>query len=465
MTDNVAAQLPQTPMYIFHAKGANRITYTGATRISEAFAKEAHPVVGSVCVAVQVGDEELGEGEFIVALAITRGVAGIASGTVRATLAPILRLVTPIPLADFQASPVLLGEVPDSYYARALDLATSRRLIEYLQRVDTSVGPWLASVLGAPREFAENVQQSRVEARDAVQLAAQLADIELPPDVFASPPSERDDETLLETVINAGYEQDLEEELLPLDLQRFDGKLTGRQRAASLAVFEDPSGRKRLLVMSVNKKPIEEELGVDLLYWDQVHDAFTFVQYKRLEKVNLDEGVTQYEWGYRRRSEIVKQLALMPAGLERAKSAADWRAFETPFWFKFVRGDAGRKIDDRTLKGMHVPADWLRLALEDDTLKSGPRGGFRITYDNTKYLGRAAFAQLITRGFVGTTTGRSKAFKKVMKSAKDRELIVAVRTDWQKDEPEPEPEPVPPIGKGPTTFGDGETLQFSDLSF
>jgi hypothetical protein len=186
--------------------------------------------------------------------------------------------------------------------------------------------------------------------------------------------------------------------------------------------------------MSVNKKPIEEELGVDLLYWDQVHDAFTFVQYKRLEKTNSADGSDRYEWAYRRKKEIEKQLALMPKGRENPKSAADWRAFDTPFWFKFVRGDAGRKLDGQTLKGMYVSADWLRLAMVDPTFKVGPRGGFRVTYQNAKYLGRNTFTQLISRGFIGTASTRSRAFQKVMlKGGSDRELIIAVKAEWQED--------------------------------
>ena len=124
----------------------------------------------------------------------------------------------------------------------------------------------------------------------------------------------------------------------------------------------------------------------------------------------------------------------MPQGREAPKQAVDWRAFDTPFWFKFVRGDAGRKLDGKTLKGMYVSADWMRLAMIDSTFKAGPRGGFRVTYENTKYLGRGAFVQLVSRGFIGTASARSRAFRKAMeKLGSDRELIIAIKTEWQND--------------------------------
>jgi hypothetical protein len=88
---------------------------------------------------------------------------------------------------------------------------------------------------------------------------------------------------------------------------------------------------------------------------------------------------------------------------------------------------------------MYVSADWLRLAMTDSTFKVGPRDGFRVTYKNAKYLGRRVFTQLVSRGFIGTASTRSKAFKKAMeKLGSDRELIIAIKTEWQEDtEPEP----------------------------
>ncbi|PFG43784.1 hypothetical protein ATJ88_2493 [Isoptericola jiangsuensis] len=431
-----STRVPTAPFHLFRAKGANRIRYQGATRITEGFDKNAAPTVGAICVAVQGGSDDYddaSDGDLVVALGLVRGIAGIASGLVRATLTPIFQLSGPVPVADLQGTLVELGEVPADFHARHLPPATAQALVRYLGALEPGLIEWITSILGGAREFPAVVQQSRVEAKDAVELAAQMANIELPADAFLSPPSELEDETLLQTILNSGYEQDLEEELLPLDLQRFDGKLVGNQRAASVAVFTGKNGEDRLMVMSVNKKPIELELGVDLLYWDQVHDAFTFVQYKRLEKVESAGPHGKNEWAYVRKGEIKKQLALMPIGLHDVKRAADWRAFGTPFWFKFVRGDAGSKLDGKTLKGMYVPADWLRIAIEESTFRAGPRGGFRLTFDNAKYVSRTVFTQLISRGFVGTAGARSRAFKKLLRS-KDRELIVAVRTEWQDDE-------------------------------
>lgn len=413
----------------------------------EVFDKDAAPDSGDICVLVapdlgdadplEVDDLESSptESGYIIALAIVRGVRGAGAATVTAGLSSILRLTAPVPLSSVKSAPVKLGSIPKDFFPRPIHSTTAERLITHLSSLDGNVSTWLDAVLGPPREFSSAVNQARAEAKDAVRLAAQFADMELPDDAFVTSPVTADveSETLLSTLLNDGYEGDLEEELLPLDLQRFNGKWIAKQTAASVAHFVDKRERSRLVVVSVNKKPIELIMGVDLLYWDLTHDAFTFVQYKRLERVAPTKRTDPKEWAYVRETELVKQLKLMPAGRRAPSLAADWRAFDTPFWFKFVRGDAAAHLDDKTLKGMHVPADWLRLAIKEGVLKTGPNGGFRVTYNNAKYLGRTAFTQLISRGFVGTSRLGSKAFKKALRSGK-RELILAVRKSWEDDE-------------------------------
>lgn len=416
--------------YILRAKGENRINYRHTDKVSEVFARESAPKKGSLCVIVSNGDDEATGTEFVLALALTQGVMGFASGVVRASLSPVIRIDPPLTLKKLKRQGVSIPSLPDYFYAQELDNSLVTDLIHILSDHDLSVKPWLNAIFGRRRTYSNQLQRSRAEVRDAVQLASQISNIPLPADAFYVSGREVANETILETVLNEGYVRDMEEELLPLDLQRFDGKLISSQRAASLAVFEDRLGEKKLLVMSVNKKPIEEELGVDLLYWDLIHDAFTFVQYKRLESVTSSDG-DGLEWAYLRRREIEKQLELMPHGREKARNAADWRAFETPFWIKFVRGDAAATLDSQTLKGMYVPVDWMRLAMKDSTFNTGPRGGFRVTYKNSKYVGRKTFTELISRGFVGTASFRSEEFKKVMETfGENREVIIAIKTRW-----------------------------------
>lgn len=430
--------LPRFALWIVTTQGANRVRVYGADTLSEAFDKDSSPPRRSICALVDV-TSEFEDAPVLYGFAVTQSRAGVAAGTVRAMLSPVHLLNQPVTLTDLVTQGVQVGEAPPPFFARSASRSTAVHLIDVLEKRGENLKPWLNGALAIAKRYAPSVEQARAEARDAVVLAAQIAKLELPADTFIVAHRETSDDTLLDTVLNRAYERDLEEELLPLDLGRFDGKLTPNPRSASTTVFEDRGGKKRLVVMSVNKKPLEEELGIDLLYWDRVHDSFTFVQYKRLEREESRRADALNDWTYRRKGELVKQLNLMPAGIEKATTAEDWRAFGTPFWFKFVRGDAAAKLDEKSLKGMHVPAEWLRLAIAGDDLNSGPRGGFRVTYNNTKYIGRTTFAEIVSRGLTGTGGGRTEAFKKVIADlGVDRELIVAIREDWGNDQSEPQ---------------------------
>ena len=445
------SSMPPLPkQFIWNAPGANRFEYLSMDRLSEAFRTSHAPSVGDIGVALQTDTAEHDE-PMVVGVGQVYSISGIASGTVRASFRPLYRLSKPVSLSGIMTtvgSVASLQDVPPMYFPVTLSANHGSAVLAAISAVEPGLGEWLARLTSPARSYSLGIEQARVEARDAVGLASQIADIELPADALVSDIEGVTDEDLLKSIINSAYEVDLEEELLPLDLQRFNKKLKVDQVAASMAVFTDKAKKQVLAVFCVNKKPLEEEMGVDLFYWDQKSDVFTFVQYKRLEKANSNvAGV--YEWVYKRKGELTKQLLLMPQPQGVGEASKDWRMTESPFWFKFVRGDAAAKLGNQVLKGMYVPADWLRRAIDDDVLNSGPKGGFRVTYSNAKYIGRAAFTHLVSRGLIGTTSSNSRSFKKILKShGKNRQIILAVKSEWND----------PQSGSLPTDSGESTTL-------
>jgi hypothetical protein len=430
--------------FLFDSLASSRLAYEGTDRFSEAFNKTDAPKIGQVGIAVDF-DPEVELEPSVVGLALVYSIGGIAARTVRASFRPLLKLEPALPFAELSRLLEQPGqqalEQPREYHPLQLAPGVAAAAVTALQSVDSGVQPWLDQLAMPPRNYSASGEQARVEAKDSITLAAQMAEIGLPADALTPDAEGRGEDDLLATVINSAYLVDKEEELLPLDLLRFSKRLRAKPVAASMSVFVDRAKDRRLAVFSVNKKPIEVVLGVDLLYWDQICDTFTFVQYKRLEKVLADDGREQ-EWVYRRKDELKKALDLMPSAHEPAVASTDWRMTATPFWFKFVRGDAGAKLDKQVLKGMYVPADWLRLALNDDAFRSGPRLGFRLTYNNARYIGRNAFTHLVLRGMTGTTSAQSSIFKKVIRAIgrdDSRELVIAIRQEWE-EPPTPRPD-------------------------
>src|SRR4051794_33787662 len=110
---------------------------------------------------------------------------------------------------------------------------------------------------------------------------------------------------LLESVLLNAHRADTEEDLLPEELRRFDGFIAAESYSASAAVFRNRE--TELTVFNVNKKAFEVVLGVDLVYWDTVHDVFTLVQYKRLERARSTKSSSDV-WMYTREGELSDQL-------------------------------------------------------------------------------------------------------------------------------------------------------------
>jgi hypothetical protein len=126
----------------------------------------------------------------------------------------------------------------------------------------------------------------------------------------------------------------------------------------------------------------------------------------------------------------------MDIGPQEPVNSQDWRLTHSPFWFKFVRAEDFTAGDRFVLKGMYVPADYLRLAIMDGSLRTGPRTGFEITYANTRYVPRDVFVELVRRGFAGTTKSGTEAVVEIAaEHALTREVVLALKTSIGEHEP------------------------------
>jgi len=97
--------------------------------------------------------------------------------------------------------------------------------------------------------------------------------------------------------------------------------------------FTNRSG-ERLTLMNVNRTRVEENLGVDLVYYSHRFRAFVLVQYKRM----VNEGRT---YGYRPidpsyTSELTRMKAVNSTVIPTVSTLEldDYRLNEGPFFFK-----------------------------------------------------------------------------------------------------------------------------------
>lgn len=321
-------------------------------------------------------------------------------------------LERPVPIVDLfgRTSPLIRDKINESIGRAPLEsVEIGRGSGASLLRLLGELSSTAASFITGRRPYGGLLSEpdpTVKEQKDAVDLAARLAGVDL--ERFAI--------------------RDHEDDLLAVDLRRFDDQSHIKAIAGSATIVEND--RTKLLVVNVNRKPLEITHGVDLVYYDLDRDIGTVVQYKRLTQGSRDQP-----WSYSDESELVRQLNLMDLSpADSTKTITNWRLTASPNFFKFMREDSfhdGQEV----LSGMYVAADYLKLGIDTNAFRDGPKGGFRLHSGNCTYLTTTAFVDLVSRGLLGTLgDDRSRLIEAIRAMAQSNQVLLALRED-RSDQP------------------------------
>ena len=193
--------------------------------------------------------------------------------------------------------------------------------------------------------------------------------------------------------------------------------ITGR------CVFE--RGPVRLEVITANKLPLEEALGVDLILCNLTHSNTVMVQYKMLEPLRDD---VKTDWVYRPDEQLEEELSRMHRfNRDLSGPGEGYRLNSGLFYLKFVKRDVSVQ------KGAVItPLDHFEFLRSDPGMR-GPRNGFRISYDSLrgKYLREQAFLELVSAGYIGGHASTSAQLKPIIDAvlAGDRSLVAAIKSE------------------------------------
>lgn len=186
------------------------------------------------------------------------------------------------------------------------------------------------------------------------------------------------------------------------------------------------SGRNRLTIINCNRQPLEQTLGVDLIYYSHVYDAFVMVQYKRMTKERpsaaartADDAFSGEDSSLGYRPNLDKDLAKEMQQMRKAthalqkvstggtKPLSAFRLDERPFYLKLCPERSFRAIDEELVKGMYIPFDlWSQLITSEGV--KGTRGSARITWENCKRrFSNTEFTSLLSNGWIGSACGQS----------------------------------------------------------
>lgn len=193
-----------------------------------------------------------------------------------------------------------------------------------------------------------------------------------------------------------------------LGYDRIEATLTGK------AVFR--KGSEKLSVYIANRLPLEDMLGVDLIYFNEKHGNVVLIQYKMFEETPSGE-----DWVFRPSEQFEEQIKKMLLPFESI-STTSYRLNEDPFYFKFVK---------RKIIGKVAPGIILSLGHTNHVRNSsrGIRGGVRISYNDLDgvYLRQEDLICLIRSGLIGTHREHSEILVPLIEAVShgDRRLVLA----------------------------------------
>jgi hypothetical protein len=320
----------------------------------------------------------------------------------------LLRLVT-----DNALRPILRSRLNEKSSVTLLSPALSVHLVEKLaERPENHQAlRQVIAALNAPTTYSDNLSLQE----DAVGIALKAFGLSATDAAFSVDTADDKETTLARTRIREDAVIEHDARVVP-GFSMSSSDLTGR------AVFR--KGTEILEIITANKRPLEEVLGVDLIYLNAVKQNVVMVQYKMLE---ADRRNDVTDWLYRPDGQLQKELARMKLFSQtHAPGPLEYRINSQVYYLRFVRRDA-------TLgqSAVTMPVDHFEI-LRDDPACQGPKGAFRISYDTLdgRYLRQEGFLNLVQSGYIGAYAKTTSDLKKLIAAtlSNDRAVVAAVQS-------------------------------------
>ena len=295
------------------------------------------------------------------------------------------------------------GWLPDQTWLSVLDIVSS----------DTENGAVVrdlqSQLAGVRRSIPSRQLQVLTEERDALGLALQVFEPRLRSALPSVHSITTPDTPFLLAMQSSRWPEDLG---IDHDSNRFDGWIPSGTPWLGATTFR--SGGRTLTVTNVNRTPIEHVLGVDLLYFHKDYRSFVLVQYKRMNRDERNELYYRPSGSYSHELQRMKDWDLRTRNTPDPSDLLSYRLANDAFFFKVYSNPTGAPPQEGLLPGMYFPLSyWTPLVASPDT--RGPRGGVRITYENSgRHLTNTQFAYLVGGGWVGSVPERETMIREVI---------------------------------------------------
>lgn len=196
-----------------------------------------------------------------------------------------------------------------------------------------------------------------------------------------------------------------------------DSDLTGRAR------FRKHDGE--LEIYTANGLPLEQLLGVDLIYLNERRGALVMVQYKMLDRNgDLGEG-----WRVRIDRQFQGELDRMRQFDRDFDPDGPYRLHQGAFFVKMVK-----RRSAASAAGIVISLGHLDHMLGQGELR-GSRGGLRIDHAELDghYLRSDAFVELVRSGYIGTRGATTRHLRELIEAtlAEGRAVVAAIQYSFR----------------------------------
>ncbi|WP_298366649.1 hypothetical protein [Azospirillum sp.] len=254
-------------------------------------------------------------------------------------------------------------------------------------------------------KLSNNEKQIVVKEQDAIEMALRIGSI-TSRNTYIWSPTEQKQEKISSFFSGIKKKSLSEDDVIRYDLDKIPGFNVIKEEPFGYYLLE--SNGSLLHVFHANKNSLEHTLGVDLIYYNEEHNSFIFLQYKMAEPIENDHIFRIPD------KQLSKEILRMDAALtaigaaERENSsiirAENFRITEIPFFLKICPRDEFDPDKYEQIKGMIVPLDmWKDIENDESERFFGPRGGKYVSFNNCpRYFDNTAFISLFRKGWIGT---------------------------------------------------------------
>lgn len=280
------------------------------------------------------------------------------------------------------------------------------------------------------------------QEHDATEMALRFAEM-TPRRAYKWSPSKQNAKQIssfFSGISPAGYDED---DIVRWELDKIPGFKTIQEHVFGHYVLQD--GRHTLHTFHANKNALEHTMGVDLVYFNEEHKNFVFIQYKMAEpqdKTHIfrfpDKQLTKE---IDRMDRILKVLENEKAAQAGIIDATDFRITNDPFFLKFCPRSIFDPDANEQVRGMIIPLEMWKIVEQDNRgVFVGPKNGKLLSFENCpRWFDNTTFISLLKEGWIGTSQHSQQFVEQVVTEIinSKNSLILASKLAPKKETPKP----------------------------